>query len=160
MKTTSGRIFITVTLILLLSLLSVGFLLRSMIEDYLTDNTFDQLEHDAQVVSQLASSYYTEGNLTTMNFLINLDIASQVSQSDAVICNSRGCILLCSSSPFGCEHQGLYVGTDYLQKVIRSGAVRDTGIIEGLYEDSRYICSVPSWASPFCLRPPMTTMLC
>ena len=143
MKTTSGRIFITVTLILLLSLLSVGFLLRSMIEDYLTDNTFDQLEHDAQVVSQLASSYYTEGNLTTMNFLINLDIASQVSQSDAVICNSRGCILLCSSSPFGCEHQGLYVGTDYLQKVIRSGAVRDTGIIEGLYEDSRYICSVP-----------------
>ena len=143
MKTASGRIFLTVTLILLVSLLSVGLLLRSLIRDYLTDHTFDRLEHDAHVVSELASAYYTEGNLTTMDFLINLDIASQVAQSDAVICNSRGMILLCSNSPFGCEHQGLSVGSDYLQQVIRSDCVRDTGIIGGLYDDSRYICSVP-----------------
>ena len=143
MKTASGRIFLTVTLILLVSLLSVGLLLRSLIRDYLTDHTFDRLEHDAHVVSELASAYYTEGNLTTMDFLINLDIASQVAQSDAVICNSKGMILLCSNSPFGCEHQGLSVGSDYLQQVIRSDCVRDTGIIGGLYDDSRYICSVP-----------------
>jgi signal transduction histidine kinase len=91
----------------------------------------------------LAAAYYTEGNLTPMNFLINLDIASQVSQSDAVICNAKGMILLCSDSPFGCSHQGLSVGSDYLQKVSRSSCVRDTGTIKGLYTDSRYICSVP-----------------
>ena len=110
MKTASGRIYLTVTLILLVSLLSVGLLLRSLIRDYLTDHTFDRLEHDAHVVSELAAAYYTQGNLTTMDFLINLDIASQVSQSDAVICNSVGMILLCSDSPFGCKHQGLSVG--------------------------------------------------
>ena len=143
MKTTSGRIFLTVTLILLVSLLSVGLLLRSLIQDYLTDHTFDRLEHDAHVVSELAASYYTDGSLTTMDFLINLDVASQVSQSDAVICNSKGRILLCSANPFGCEHQGLYVGTDYLQEVIRNECVRDTGMIKGLYDDDRYICSVP-----------------
>ena len=143
MKTASGRIYLTVTLILLVSLLSVGLLLRSLIRDYLTDHTFDRLEHDAHVVSELAAAYYTQGNLTTMDFLINLDIASQVSQSDAVICNSLGMILLCSDSPFGCKHQGLSVGSEYLQQVIRSDCVRDTGIIRGLYDDSRYICSVP-----------------
>ena len=143
MKTASGRIYLTVTLILLVSLLSVGLLLRSLIRDYLTDHTFDRLEHDAHVVSELAAAYYTQGNLTTMDFLINLDIASQVSQSDAVICNSVGMILLCSDSPFGCKHQGLSVGSEYLQQVIRSDCVRDTGIIRGLYDDSRYICSVP-----------------
>ena len=143
MKTTSGRIFLTVTLILLISLLSVGLLLRSLIEDYLTDHTFDRLEHEAHVVSELASSYYTGGSLTTMDFLMNLDVASQVSQSDAVICNSNGRILLCSDNPFGCEHQGLYVGNDYLQKVIRNDHVRDTGVIKGLYKTPRYICSVP-----------------
>ena len=143
MKTTSGRIFLTVTLILLLALLSVGLLLRSLIEDYLTDHTFDQLEHDAHVVSNLASSYYTNGTLTTMDFLMNLDVASQVSQSDAVICNANGKILLCSDNPFGCEHQGLYVGTDYLQEVVRKNHVRDTGVIKGLYQSPRYICSVP-----------------
>ena len=143
MKTASGRIFLTVTLLLLVSLLAIGLLLRSMIQDYLTDHTFDQLEHDAHVVSDLAAAYYTEGNLTPMNFLINLDIASQVSQSDAVICNPEGMILLCSDSPFGCKHRGLYVGFDYLQKVTRSDCVRYTGPIIGLYNNSRYICSVP-----------------
>ena len=143
MRTTSGRMFLTVTLILLVSLLSVGLLLRSLIRDYLTDHTFDRLEHDANVVSALAADYYTGGSLTTMDFLINLDVASQVSQSEAVICDSQGRILLCSSNPFGCEHQGLYVGNDYLQQVIEEGNVRDTGVIRGLYEDSRYICSVP-----------------
>ena len=143
MRTTSGRIFLTVTLVLLVSLASVGLALRSMIKDYLTDNTFRQLEHDAEVVSQLASSYYTEGSLTTMDFLINLDVASKTSQSDAVICDSMGRILLCSDEPFGCQHQGLYVGSDYLQRVIRKGSLRDTGVIRGLYEEDRYICSVP-----------------
>ena len=143
MRTTSGRIFSTVTIILLVSLLFVGLLLRSQIEDYLTDHTFDRLQHDTQVISQLAASYYTEGSLGTMDFLINLDVASKVSQSDAVICNAKGQILLCSDNPFGCEHQGLYVGSDYLQKVINNGFVRDTGVIRGLYEDSRYICSAP-----------------
>ena len=128
---------------LLASLLSVGLLLRSLIEDYLTDHTFDRLEDDAKVVSELAASYYTGGSLNTMDFLLNLNVASKVSQSDVVICNSRGRILLCSDSPLGCQHQGLYVGTDYLQEVIRNGHVRDTGIIKGLYPDSRYICSVP-----------------
>ena len=143
MKSTSGRIFLTVTMILLISLLCVGLLLRSLIRDYLTDNTFSRLEQDAKVVSELAASCYTGGGLTSIEFLFNLNVVSQVSQSDAVICNSRGRILLCSDSPFGCEHQGLYIGADYLQEVIRSNAVRDTGVISGLYENARYICSVP-----------------
>ena len=143
MKTTSGRIFLTVTAVLLISLISVGFALRSMVKDYLTDNTFSQLEHDANVVSQLASSYYAEGSLSAMDFLINLDVASKTSQSDAVICDATGQILLCSAEPFGCQHQGLYVGSDYLKKVVRKGSLRDTGVIQGLYSDDRYICSVP-----------------
>ena len=143
MKTTSGRIFLTVTMILLLSLLSVGLLLRSLTEDNLTDHTFDRLEDDAKVISELAASYYTDGKLTTMGFLMNLDVACKVSQSDAVICNAQGDILLCSDSPFGCDHQKMGVAEDYLNKVIVRGAVRDTGIIEGLYDDPRYICSVP-----------------
>ena len=143
MRSTSGRIFLTVTMILLISLLCVGLLLRSMVRDYLTDNTFDQLEQDAKVVSELAASCYTGGGLTSIEFLFNLNVVSQVSQSDAVICNSQGRILLCSSSPFGCEHQGLYIGKEYLQEVISNDAVRDTGVISGLYHDARYICSVP-----------------
>ena len=143
MKSTSGRIFLTVTMILLISLLCVGLLLRSLVRNYLTDDTFDRLEQDATVVSELVASCYNSGGLTSIEFLFNLNVVSQVSQSDVVICNSQGRILLCSDSPFGCEHQGLYIGPDYLQEVILSDTVRDTGVISGLYENSRYICSVP-----------------
>ena len=143
MRSTSGRMFLTVTLILLVSLLSVGLLLRSLVQEHLKDQTFDRLERDARVVSSVAAEYYTGNNFNTMDFLISLDVASKVSQSEAVICDVKGRILLCSSSPFGCEHQGLYVGNDYLQEVMEKGSVRDIGVIGGLYQDSRYICSIP-----------------
>ena len=107
MKSTSGRIFLTVTMILLISLLSIGLLLYTSIRKYLMENTFSQLQKDAEVVSELASACYTGGGLTSIEFLFNLNVVSQVSQSDAVICNSQGRILLCSDSPFGCEHRGL-----------------------------------------------------
>ena len=143
MKTTSGRIFLTVALVLLAALISLGFALRSMVKDYLTESSFDRLKHDAALVSQLATSYYTEGDLNAMEFLMSLDVASKSSQSDAVICNARGKILLCSAEPLGCKHQGLYVGSDYVADVIRKGSLRDTGVISGLYNDQRYIYSVP-----------------
>ena len=59
MRTTSGRIFSTVTIILLVSLLFVGLLLRSQIEDYLTDHTFDRLQHDIVCLRHDAATAYS-----------------------------------------------------------------------------------------------------
>ena len=146
MKTTYSRTFLTATVVLLLSLLMVGIFLRALLDDYLTDSAFDRLEKDAVVISELTAAYYAEDAEDTMNsmdFLINLDIAGQVSEADAVICDSSGRIILCSEDPLGCEHQGLTVGQDYLQKVLRQGSVTDTGVIEGLYEDSRFVFAMP-----------------
>ena len=143
MRSISSRIFFFVTLTLLLSLLVIGFSLRALLSDYLAENTLDRLENDAHVVAELAASYYAEGSLNTMDFMVNLDIAGKVSEADAVICDTRGCILLCASDPLGCEHQGMFIGSDYVRRVIRTGSLRDTGIIQGLYQNSRYICSIP-----------------
>jgi hypothetical protein len=104
MRSISSRIFFFITLVLLLSLLIIGFSLRALLDDYLADSTLGRLENDAQVIADLASSYYAEGSMSTMDFMINLDVARKVSEADAVICDNRGCILLCASEPFGCEH--------------------------------------------------------
>ena len=42
MKTTFSRTFLTVTVILLLALLSIGFFLRTLLRDYLTQTAFSQ----------------------------------------------------------------------------------------------------------------------
>ena len=149
MNTTYSRTFLTVTVVLLLALLAVGFFLRALLNDYLADSAFERLEKDARVISELAAAYYADDveddghSFESMDFLINLDVAASVSEADAVICSSEGRVLICSHSPLGCEHQNLAVGQEYLREVITSGLTRDTGLISGLYEDSRYICAVP-----------------
>ena len=145
MKTTYSRTFLTATVVLLLALMAVGFFLRALLNDYLTDSAFERLEKDAKVISELASAYYANeaGSLESMNFLINLDVAGEVSEADAVICGERGQVLICSENPLGCKHQKLSVSADYYRRVVDKGITRDTGVIGGLYEDSRYICAVP-----------------
>ena len=139
MKTTFSRTFLTVTVILLLALLSIGFFLRTLLRDYLTQTAFSQLTNDAQVISRLTAAHYADNSLTDMDFFINLEIAAAVSEADTVICDKDGKILLCSDAPLGCQHQGMVIGQDYLQRILRNGTTRDTGEIQRLYSGSRHV---------------------
>ena len=139
MKTTYSRTFLTSMAVLLLALLAVGIFLRALLDDYLTDNAFNRLEKDAQVITDLTAAYYSKDSLNSMEYLMNLDIAGRLSDADAVVCDSAGTILYCSEDPLGCVHQGLSVGQEYTQKVLDQGWARETGVIHGLYSDNRYV---------------------
>ena len=56
MKTTFGRTFVTVTAVLLLVLSSVGILLWTLLNNYLTNSAFRRLEQSANVISQLVAA--------------------------------------------------------------------------------------------------------
>lgn len=139
MKSSFGRSFTTAALILLVALTILGTSFQRLVRDYLTNTTFDSLERNAKVISHLASSYAIDGSLSNREFLLNLDVASNLSESDIVICNTEGRVVICSDSPFGCHHQKLKINPDYLEKVLEQGSDRATGLIKGLYRDSRFI---------------------
>ena len=143
MKTTFSRTFSTAATILLLAVLLLGTSFRLLVKDYLTDNAFSALRSDAEVISNLATAYSIEGGLSGRDFILNLNIASQISSSDAVICDAQGKIVICSDSPMGCQHQGWDIDDAYFNKVIEQGGDQATGIIKDLYTESRYIVSVP-----------------
>ena len=143
MKTTFSRTFSMTASILLLALLVLGASFQVLVKDYLTKSTMLDLQTDAGVIANLAAAYSMEGSLTSRDFLLNLDVASQVSDADAVICDSRGMVVLCSDALMGCEHQGLVVNREYLQKVLENGGDTAEGVIQGLYEESRYVVSTP-----------------
>ncbi len=147
MKSSFSRSFFNAAAILLIALTLLGAAFQVLVRNYLQEQTFAELKSDARVIASLASSYCADGALTSREFILNLDVASQVSGSDAVICDSGGRVVLCSDSPFGCRHQGLQVNLDYLYKVVESGLDTDTGIIRGLYTDTRYLVSMPITAS-------------
>ena len=144
MKTTYSRTFLTSMVVLLLALLAVGVFLRALLDDYLTDTAFSGLEKDARVISSLTAAYHTDESLNSMEYLMNLDIAGQLSDADMVICDENGTILLCSRAPLGCEHQGLTVGQEFLDKVMINGYAKDVGVMQGLYDESRYVYAIPA----------------
>lgn len=143
MKSTFSRSFWSAAAILLIALTVLGAAFQTLVRNYLQERTFADLKTDAQVISTLAASYCADGSLSSRDFILNLNVASQVSGVDAVICDSGGRVVLCSDSPFGCEHQGLKLNREYLYQVVNSGMETATGVIGGLYTDNRYLVSVP-----------------
>ena len=143
MKSTFSRLFTTVAVILLVTILILGASFRAMVQDYMVDNTTEKLQNDAKVIADLALVYYVDGDMSQVDFLTNVAIASMVSEADAVICNESGRIVLCSDNPLGCAHQGMIVSPSYLQKVYENGGDVTEGIIQNLYEEPRYLVAVP-----------------
>ena len=143
MKSSFGRSFSVFAGILLVALTVLGGSFQMMVQDYLMETTFGRLEQDAELIANLATSYLEDEDLGTREFLMNLDIASKVSGSDAVLCNAEGKVVICSDSLFGCKHVGLYVNQDYLNKVVERGSDRATGLIKGLYDDERFLVALP-----------------
>ena len=143
MKSSFGRSFFTIATILLLSLVLLGTSFQMLINDYMTDNTIDGLQQDAQILADLAAAYSIDGSLNSREFILNLDIATQISSFDAVICNKEGEIVICSCYPSVCEHMGWRVDQNYLARVIQNSGDVATGVIKGLYTDSRYVVCLP-----------------
>ena len=143
MRSSFSKTFVPVALILLSALLVVGTSFQALVQGFLREKAIDDLRSDAVTVSELAAAYSKEGDLTTQEFLMNLRIASMVSDADAVIWNARGELIMCSASPFGCQHQGWTIGQDYLNRVLRDGEAADTGIVSALYNEPRYVVTVP-----------------
>ena len=143
MKTTFSRIFFPASMILLAALLVVGAAFQLLVKNFLTRDRLQDLQADGEVVAQLASAYFTDNTISSQDFYVNLSIATQVSGADAVICDKEGNLLLCASKPMGCTHQGMVIDKTYLEKVYSTGAVSDVGLVDGLYEDARYVVGVP-----------------
>ena len=142
MRSSFGRNFLSASLILLLTLILLGSVFQQLTDNYLTDFTFRRLDENADTISRLATSFVT-GDGERREFLINLDMASRLSGADIVICNSEGRVVLCSDSPFSCQHLRLQVNQQYLDKVVQTGYDSATGLVRGLYDDARYLVSMP-----------------
>ena len=143
MKTTFSRTFFPAVIVFVAALLLLGTSFQILVRDYLNDRAIESLENDATIIGSLASAYYAEDAVSSQNFLVNLSLAAQISEADAVICDINGRLILCSDSPMGCQHQGLLLDRTYLQQVLSTGKVVKTGNIDALYQDTRYVVGMP-----------------
>ncbi len=143
MKSSFSRFLYPGAIILLAALMLVGIAFQYLIRDYMNDTVTEDLHNDGITIANLATAYHTEGTVSNQDFLVNLSVISQVTDSDAIICNRQGQLMICSDAPLGCKHQGLVIDEEYLQQVLDTGCVTSIGMIQGLYPDPRYVVAVP-----------------
>lgn len=144
MKTMFGRQFLLTAACILCSILILGASFRVFIQKYVQSESQKSLYQSAEAVAELASVYESIGDLeNNWEFHINLSFAAEAAGTDTVICDETGVVILCSCSEFRCEHLGLQVPQAFVEQVIQEGKTADAGILQGLYDDSRSVVSIP-----------------
>ena len=142
MKSTFSRLFTTISLILLAAAVFISACFQWLAGRYIREQAFASLQNDARVVATLFKAGYGDKSISNQDFYMALTVAVSVSGADMVICDATGSLLMCADSPIGCEHVGLQLNKGYRDRIFAAGELRDTGIIQGLYTENRYIASV------------------
>ena len=143
MKSSFSRSFSTIATILLLALTVLGATFQIQVDHFLEDTTVSQLTKDAEVLANLASAYGMEDNLTGRELMLNLDVVSQITNADVLICDNQGFIILCSGNLTSCDYDGWQINQEYLDKVYEGGGYSATGTVRNLYDEERYVVSTP-----------------
>ena len=144
MKTTFSRTFATFMVILLTAIVVVGIAFQLTVRRYLTDRAVEELRSDGAAIAEVVAARYQDRTLTDRDFFVILSVSSKISDADAVICDARGTLQLCSNAPWGCEHQGMVINSPgFLRKLAATDYLVTTGEVEGLYTDRRFVVATP-----------------
>ena len=144
MKTTFGRQFGLTAALILLCIVFLGTGFRALLYNYLVDGKRDSLTTAAESMSSLAAAYNTTGELAgNWDFRMSLNFASRVAETDAVVCDENGTVIVCSCDDPHCEHLGLTVDSSLTDSVLTDGEIYAHGTLTGLYSGSRYYVADP-----------------
>ena len=146
MKTTFSRTFTAVMVLIVAAMVILGISFQLLVNNFLTDSAMEGLQDDAETIVELVQAYIGDGPINDRDFGIALSVAASVSDADAVICNRYGKLICCARDPLGCRHVGMQLTPEYMEKIFANGGMTDTGVIRGLYEDQRYVVSLPIYS--------------
>lgn len=143
MKSSFSRNFYPAVIVLIIALCTVGLLFQVLARNILKEQTLDRLKSEAQTVSKLLSAHYENGMPSHNDLFMDISVITHATNTNTVICDTTGVLVLCSDAPMGCEHQGRQFNTEFVYKVFSSGCVTGTGYLRQLYPDVRYSAAVP-----------------
>ena len=116
MKTMFGRMFALTAALLLLSCMVLGVTFRVEFGKYLVEEKRTTLLSNASTVANLAAAYNTTGELAdNWDFRIGLSVATDVADSEVLICDNSGSVVICSIRDAKDTPLGTTVPADVLQ---------------------------------------------
>ncbi len=144
MKTTFMRQFLLTASLVLVSIVLIFAASQPMLESYLLRVTGSSLQASAESVANFAAAYATSGDLQdNWDVRIALDFAAGLAETDALVTDEDGVVILCSCGQLPCPHLGRTLPEELLQAVAAQGEVTRRGTLTGIYDDARYQVAVP-----------------
>ena len=144
MKTTFSRVFALITALTLLCLTLLGVTFHLMLRQYLAEEKQETLHSNAVALANLAAAYDATGELDHRfgDFHISLTTAAQVAGTDAMLCDSRGRVVICSCTDAGCVHWNATVDSDLMELAVTFDEEFTEGTLGGLYEKEQFIDAI------------------
>ncbi len=151
MKTTFGRLFSVTALILVAAIVLMGLSFWSIVRGYLLVEREEELSANAQAVAGLAADYaaaysyyaYTSGFIQDLGLHMNIAVAAQVSNTDALLCDTSGRIMVCSCQVPVCSHVGQHLDESYIRDTLLQNGDFRTQTLKGIYDQKRYCAAQP-----------------
>lgn len=142
MKTTFWR-QMTVILCLLLAatiLLGVGF--SALFSRFVEEQQEDALYSTADAAASLLR-LVDQPDPDDMNFRVNLSVAADASESDILICDAQGNVIICARDLQGCEHIGLSLDGSLTERILAGSGLRVDSAAGDLYGERRLAVAMP-----------------
>ena len=144
MRTMFGRMFTLTLALILLSCLLLGIVFRLEISQYLFAEKRETLLSNANSVANLASAYNTAGELEdNWDFRIGISMAADVTDSETLVYDETGRIILCSSHEMQCTNLGAAIPEKVVERTSNTGHFYEYGDLGGLFSGKKLLVSVP-----------------
>lgn len=135
MRTAFRRQSALVLSILLAVILLIGVSFWVFFDNYAGSEQVDNLQSTADTVANLASAY-AESYRDDWNFRTNLSVAALSSETDILVCDADGEVLMCARELQNCSHIGKKLSSSVLRAIL-SGTTRADRAASQLYGDER-----------------------
>ena len=143
MRSTFSRQFALTAGMILLSFVLLGCSFTSLFYNYMLREEKSALSTNAAAVAEFASTQSTLNGAMDWNLQLSVSYGANVSDTDVLLSDPNGKLVLCTCGEFYCDHVGKTLDADFLQKLVQDDYVYATGVLNGIYEDERYLYALP-----------------
>lgn len=147
MRSTFSRQFGLTAGMLLLSFILLGTSFTSLLYNHFVRQEKESLSTNATAVRSYIMAQGSLDVVTSWDNMLSVSYGAKVSDTDVLITDEVGQVLLCSCDDFFCDHLGLQIPSSMITSAVETDYVYATGILEGIYDAERYLYGVPVWSS-------------
>ncbi len=143
MRTSFSRQFGLTAGMILLSFVLLGCSFTSLFYNYMLREEKTSLSTNASAVAAYVGAQSVMPAENDWELQLSVSYGASVSDTDVVLADENGVLVMCSCADFRCGHVGKQLDDSFFSKLQSEGYVYATGVLLGVYEDERYLYGIP-----------------